>query len=174
MSADLTRRKCAAMNQTTDPVQMLIQDHNKVKQLFKQFQQGGDPQQKQGIAEQIFMELEVHTSIEEEIFYPALRAQGDSEDKELVAEAYEEHAGAKELIQQMRGMQASDPQFDALMQQLQQDIEHHVEEEEGEMLPKAQEDLAGQLDRLGEEMMQRKQQLMGQMQGTMGGSQRSM
>jgi hemerythrin-like domain-containing protein len=161
------------MNQTTDPVQMLKQDHEKVKQLFKQFQQGGDPQQKQQIADQIFMELEVHASIEEEIFYPALRSQGDAEDKELVAEAYEEHAGAKELIQQMRGMQAGDAQYDALMQQLQQDIEHHVEEEEGEMLPKAEQELSGQLDRLGQEMMQRKQQMMSQMQGTMGGSQRT-
>lgn len=155
------------MNKDVDAVQMLIDDHNKVKGLFQQFQSAGDSSEKQQIAQQVMMELEIHTAIEEEIFYPAMRQQGDAQDKELVAEAYEEHAGAKQIIQQLRGMSADDPQFATMFQELQRDIEHHVEEEEGEMLPKAREEMMGSLDALGEEMLARKQQLMSQMQQSM-------
>lgn len=150
-----------------NPVQMLLDDHEKVRQLFQQFLQASDTQQKQQIADQVLMELDVHANLEEEIFYPAMRQKGDAQDKDMVAEAYEEHAQAKDLMQQLRGMQASDPQFTTLFQQLQQDVEHHVQEEETEMLPKAQQELSDQMDRLGQEMMQRKQQLMGQMQQSM-------
>jgi len=151
---------------STNPVQMLKDDHEKVRTLFRQFE-SADGDKRQQIADQLFMELEVHTSIEEEIFYPAMRSAGDAQDKEEVAHAYEEHAGAKQLMQQLRGMPASDQQFMTMWQQLRKDVEHHAHEEETEMLPKAEQELGGQMDRLGQEMMARKEQLMGQMQGQM-------
>ena len=151
-----------------DPVQMLKDDHQKVKQLFQQFKQTNDQNQQQQIADQVLTELDVHASLEEEIFYPALRQKaGGGEDRQMLEEAYQEHAQAKTLIQQLRGMQASDPQFATLMQQLQQDVEHHVQEEETEMLPKAEQELSDQMDRLAQEMQARKQQLMGTMGQTM-------
>ena len=151
-----------------DPVQMLKDDHQKVKQLFQQFKQTNDQNQQQQIADQVLNELDVHASLEEEIFYPALRQKaGGGEYRQMLEEAYQEHAQAKTLIQQLRGMQASDPQFATLMQQLQQDVEHHVQEEETEMLPKAEQELSDQMDRLAQEMQARKQQLMGTMGQTM-------
>ncbi len=151
-----------------NPVQMLKDDHQRVRQLFQQFQQTNDQDRQQQIADQVLTELDVHAAIEEEIFYPAMRQKaGGGEEQQMLEEAYQEHAQAKTLIQQLRGMQASDPQFSTLMQQLQQDVEHHVEEEETEMLPKAEEELSDQMDRLGQEMQARKQQLMGQTQGMM-------
>jgi hemerythrin-like domain-containing protein len=152
------------MNKDINAVQLLIDDHNTVKGLFQEFQSASDPGEKRRIAGQVMIELEVHTAIEEEIFYPAMREQGDAEDKELVAEAYEEHASAKELIEQLRGMTPDDPQFTTLFQELQQEVEHHVQEEEDEMLPRAREELISRLDALGEEMLARKQQMMSQMQ----------
>ena len=149
------------MTTAMNPVQMILDDHERVRQLFRQFQQADDQQQKQQIADQVLMELTVHANLEEEIFYPAMRQKASGqEDQQMVQEAYEEHSQAKALIQQLQGMQASDPQFTTLFQQLQQDVEHHVQEEETEMLPKAQQELSDQMDRLGQEMAQRKQQLM--------------
>ena len=149
-----------------NPVQMLKDDHQRVRQLFQQFRQTNDQDRQQQIADQVLTELDVHAAIEEEIFYPAMRQKaGGGEEQQMLEEAYQEHAQAKTLIQQLRGMQASDPQFSTLMQQLQQDVEHHVQEEETEMLPKAEQELSEQMDRLGQEMQARKQQLMGQMQG---------
>jgi hemerythrin-like domain-containing protein len=147
-----------------NPITMIKQDHDRVRKLFRDFD-GADGGRRQQIADQVMLELDVHASIEEEIFYPALRSQGTSEDKELVAEAYDEHASAKQLIQQLRGMSVDDPQFTPLFRQLRQDIEHHADEEEQEMLPRAEEELRDRLDRLGQEMTARKEQLMGQMQG---------
>ena len=149
-----------------NPIQMLKQDHDKVRKLFREFE-GADGQRKQQIADQVMMELEVHASIEEEIFYPAMRSAGDAQDKEQVAHAYDEHGEAKQLMQQLRGMTADDPQFTTLFKQLRQDVEHHADEEEREMLPKAEEELRDQMDRLGQEMMARKEQLMGSMQQQM-------
>jgi iron-sulfur cluster repair protein YtfE (RIC family) len=148
------------MTTNTNAVQLLIDDHNRVKGLFQDFQSATDAGQKQQIADQVLMELEVHTTLEEEIFYPALREHGDAQDKDLVAEASDEHAGAKELIERLRGMTPEDPQFTTLFQQLQEEVAHHLQEEETEMLPKAQEELVGRLDALGEEMLARKQLLL--------------
>ena len=156
------------MTTAMNPVQMILDDHERVRQLFQQFQQADDERQKQQIADQVLTELTVHANLEEEIFYPAMRQKASgSEDQQMVQEAYQEHSEAKALIQQLQGMQASDPQFTTLFQQLQQDIEHHVQEEETEMLPKAEQELSDQMDRLGQEMAARKQQLMSTMQQTM-------
>lgn len=121
-----------------DAIELLTQDHDNVKALFEKYEATGDKAYatKKKLATQICLELTRHATAEEEIFYPAVRAAGgDNED--LVDEATVEHASAKELIAQILAMEADDELYDAKVKVLSEQIEHHVEEEEGEMFPRA-------------------------------------
>jgi hemerythrin superfamily protein len=142
-----------------DAIAMLIADHKKVKSLFEQYEALGDRSKanKKKIAAQICLELTVHTHIEEEIFYPAVR--GPIKDNDLMDEALVEHAGAKDLIAQISEMDPGDDLYDAKIKVLSEQIEHHVGEEEDEMFPKARKanvDLVA----LGQQMAARKDELM--------------
>ncbi|HEX5127751.1 MAG TPA: hemerythrin domain-containing protein [Rhodocyclaceae bacterium] len=147
------------MNTTAkDAISLLVKDHKEVKGLFAQFEQLSDRSKvsKKKIADQICYALTVHTQIEEEIFYPAVRDV--IKDDDLMDEAEVEHASAKELIAQLQDMDASDDLYDAKVKVLSEQIEHHVNEEEGQMFPKVRKtkiDLA----ELGEQMSARKEQL---------------
>jgi hemerythrin superfamily protein len=142
-----------------DAIELLTQDHENVKSMFEQYEGLGDRAYaaKKKLATQICLELTKHATAEEEIFYPAVReAGGDTED--LVDEATVEHASAKDLIAQILAMESSDELYDAKVKVLSEQIEHHVEEEEGEMFPKAKKaklDLAF----LGEAIEARKAQI---------------
>ncbi len=140
----------------TDAIDMLIQDHEEVKAMFEKYEGLSDRSvaSKRKLALEICLALTKHATVEEEIFYPAVReAAKDNED--LVDEAVVEHASAKDLIAQIIGMQPTEDLYDAKIKVLSEQIEHHVEEEEGEMFPKARS--AGlDLDILGQEMMARK------------------
>ena len=151
-----------------DAIRMLKDDHEKVKALFREYEAAGDRahKKKQGIAEKVFMELEVHATIEEEIFYPAAKKKADKEGKELVVEGEEEHHVVKMLISELKALDPQDEHYDAKFKVLTENVEHHIEEEEGEMLPKVEEVLGKDLERLGEEMAQRKNELQGQMSGS--------
>jgi hemerythrin superfamily protein len=139
-----------------DAVTMLTEDHENVKQLFEQFEGLGDRAKvsKKKLATQICLELTKHAVIEEEIFYPAVRAASkDAED--ILDESLVEHASAKDLIAQILEMEPGDDLYDAKVKVLKEMVEHHVEEEESEMFPKARE--AGlDLQELGQQMAQRK------------------
>ena len=140
-----------------DAINLLITDHKEVKALFKEFEGLSDRANvsKKRIADKICEALTIHTTIEEEIFYPAVRAALDEGD--LMDEALVEHASAKELIAQIQNMEPGDDLYDAKVKVLSEQIEHHVMEEEGEMFPKARKtnlDLVA----LGEEMLERKQE----------------
>jgi len=143
-----------------DAVKLLTADHTKVKKLFKDFEKlkeaEGGAKQKSALVQQICMELMIHTTVEEEIFYPALRESIDDED--LMDEADVEHAGAKSLIAELAGMKPGDDHYDAKVTVLGQYIDHHVKEEHDEMFPKARRakvDLA----ELGGRILQRKEEL---------------
>jgi hemerythrin-like domain-containing protein len=146
-------------NASQDAVAMLTADHREVEQLFKQFEDLSDRAKasKKKLADQICNALILHTTLEEEIFYPALReATKEAEDK--VDEAVVEHASAKDLIAQIQEMDPDDELYDAKVKVLSEQIDHHVEEEEKEMFPMAKKskmDLAA----LGQEMAARKQEL---------------
>jgi iron-sulfur cluster repair protein YtfE (RIC family) len=81
----------------------------------------------------------------------------------MISEAIKEHDQVDQLLSRLHGMQPSDGQFSSLMQQLIQDVEHHVQEEETELFPRVRQSMGNQLQDLGQRMMRRKQELMGQM-----------
>ena len=145
----------------TDATALLARDHAEVKKLFKQYEKLADAEaegeERQALAERICAMLTMHATIEEEIFYPAAR-EADVED-DLLDEAEVEHASAKELIAQIQGMEPDDDLYDAKVTVLGEYVEHHVQEEEGEMFPKcrrAKMDLAG----LAASLAERKAELM--------------
>jgi hypothetical protein len=134
-----------------DALALLRQDHRDVQKLFKRYKDAKDENEKSAIAERICLLLKVHTRIEEEIFYPAARRR--IEDKELIDEALVEHKSAKDLIEEIEATEAGDPMFDARVQVLSEQIDHHVHEEETELFPevqKAEIDLMGLGARLAE------------------------
>lgn len=142
-----------------DALALLTNDHETVKALFEQFEGLSDRSKvnKKKIADRICMELTIHATVEEEIFYPAVREKINDDD--LMDEAVVEHASAKELIAQIRDMDPGDDLYDAKVKVLSEQIDHHVGEEEGDMFAKVRKakiDLAA----LGEQMALRKEELM--------------
>jgi hemerythrin superfamily protein len=150
-----------AMAAGQDAIALLTADHREVSELFEQFEQLGDraTTSKEKLKDKICKALIAHTTIEEEIFYPAVRAAEIEEGEDMVDEAIVEHASAKDLIKQLQEMEPDDDLYDAKVKVLSEQIEHHVKEEEKEMFPKAKK--AGlDLLALGQEMALRKQELM--------------
>ena len=141
-----------------DAVAMLRADHAKVEAMFERYENVRGADRKQKLAEEICSELEVHTTLEEEIFYPAVRAAID--DGDLMDEALVEHQSAKDLIAQVRGMSPDDELYDAKVTVLGEYIKHHVKEEHSEMFPQARSSGVDLAD-LGEQMRARKQELTG-------------
>jgi len=141
-------------------ISLLMQDHKAVKALFAQYEGLSDRSfaTKKKLADQICQELTVHTQLEEEIFYPAVRRS--IHDGDLMDEALVEHASAKELIAQIEAMDPADDLYDAKVKVLSEQIEHHVGEEEGDMFPKVRQ-TGVDLEALGREMAARKEQLTG-------------
>jgi hypothetical protein len=142
-----------------DAIALLKADHREVESLFEQFEKSRSDERKAKIAEKICTALKIHTTIEEEIFYPAFLEA--TEDKEIHHEAEVEHAGAKNLIAQIESADATDEYYDAKVTVLKEMIKHHVNEEEqrGGMFAKARESEMD-LKAIGEQLRERKQELM--------------
>ncbi|GAB3763042.1 hemerythrin domain-containing protein [Ramlibacter monticola] len=148
-----------------DACDLLDADHRAVKKMFKEYEEltgsraRGAAQKKMDLARQICHELSVHAQIEEELFYPALRAA--LKETDLLAEAEVEHQSAKDLIAQIEGMAEADEMFDAKVTVLGEYIDHHVKEERNEMFPKARAARKLDLVALRDELATRKEELMG-------------
>ena len=147
-----------AENKKQDAIALLKQDHRTVEELFEKFQKANGSDRKRTLAEQICLELSVHAEIEEEIFYPACEGKVD---EDLLKESYVEHDGAKVLIAEIIGGGPSDEFYDAKVKVLQEEIEHHVQEEEKRMEGLfAQARKAGlDMDSLGQQLAARKMEL---------------
>jgi hemerythrin superfamily protein len=120
-----------------DCLELLTADHNRVRGLFKRWtaaRERNDMQSMRLLTAKIVEELTIHMTIEEEIFYPAVR--GESEEiKEAVYEGCEEHHVAKDLVQELAGMEPAEGQWEAKVKVLIESVEHHADEEEKEMFP---------------------------------------
>jgi hemerythrin superfamily protein len=156
----LARKKSSRSRSTdTDAVALLKADHRQVEDWFAQFSKSKSTSKKQQLADKICDALTVHTTIEEEIFYPAFLDA--TQDKDMHHEAVVEHDGAKKLIAEIQSMSASDDYFDAKVTVLSEMIKHHVKEEEqaGGMFAEAKKsDL--DLHSLGTQLRDRKKELL--------------
>ena len=142
-----------------DAIKLLTEDHRTVEGLFEQFEKASDSQKKEQIARQICTELKVHSMLEEEIFYPALRGKIEDDDLD---EALVEHDGAKLLINEIEASGAEEDFFEAKVKVLQEQIEHHIKEEEqetGSLFSQARKTEVD-LQMLGRQMAERKAELM--------------
>lgn len=156
-----------ATSKMKDACDLLDADHKAVKKMFTEYEElteakGNTREKRRTLAEKICNELMVHTQIEEEIFYPAIRKP--VKDDLMMNEAEVEHTSAKDLIAQIQGMDVSDPMFDAKVKVLGEYIDHHVKEERAEMFPKARETKVD-LVKLRDQLQMRKEELMAELEG---------
>lgn len=154
------------MPATKDAIALLKEDHRTVEELFEKFEKASGDGRKQKLAEEICLELSVHAQIEEEIFYPACEGKVE---EDLLKESYVEHDGAKVLIAEIIGGGPKEDEFyDAKVKVLQEEIEHHVQEEEKRLeglfaqARKAEIDM----DALGQQLSARKAELTEQFKAT--------
>lgn len=141
-----------------DAITMLRADHAKVAALFADFAKTRSAARKKALVSTICNELSVHAQVEEEVFYPAVKAA--LKDKSLIPEAVVEQATMKALIAQIEGVEPDGEMYDARVTVLAEYVKHHVKEEHTEMFPRAKKtrlDMAA----LGAQMAQRKAALMG-------------
>lgn len=120
-----------------DAIELLTTDHNEVEGLFSQYELlgAGDTDRKRELVDEMIRELSMHAAVEEQFLYPFIRHEVPG-GADLADEGIEEHQEAKELLHDLEKMEASDPEFDAKVNDLISDVRHHVEEEEGEFFPK--------------------------------------
>lgn len=143
-----------------DAIALLRADHRRVNELFEQFEKTRSAARKKALVQQICTELTVHAQIEEEIFYPAVKAA--MKDKELVPEARVEHETLKWLIGQLEGAPPEGEDYDAKVKVMAEYVKHHVKEEQNEMFPKAKKTRVDMAD-LGAQLAARKEALLGGM-----------
>jgi hemerythrin-like domain-containing protein len=149
---------------TQDAIALLKEDHKKVKALLKELESTTERAVKKRttLLAQIETELQVHTKIEESIFYPAFREAVDKEDRKMYFEAIEEHHVVKLILPEIKGTDPATEVFGAKAKVLKELVEHHAEEEEAEMFPEARKVLSrAELVSLGEQMATEKKRLLG-------------
>jgi iron-sulfur cluster repair protein YtfE (RIC family) len=132
---------------------LLKKQHKNVKALFKKMEDTEGGRQRRQLLDQIANELKIHTKIEEEIFYPAVREIGTSKAEEMIDEAFEEHHVVDLVLAELPNVDPEDARFHAKMTVLSELVEHHADEEEDEVFPLAEKKLGkDRLQMLGERM----------------------
>jgi hemerythrin-like domain-containing protein len=150
----------ATRSRPKNAIAMLRADHQKVRQLFRAYRTTKDQATQWEIALHIFDELEVHAQLEEVVFYQAVEEETTSLGKRLVQASLEEHQEALALIQDLRGLAPGFPEFETKFQALVLTVEHHMTEEETEMFPLAEAEVAEDLQDLRDEMLHLKTHLL--------------
>ena len=136
---------------------MIRMDHSHVMTAFHQYDEDASPQQRKALANTVCLALEVHAQLEEEIFYPALRAVDP--DGAVLAKSVPEHDEMRRLIGRLQMLDAENPEHDRVFYELMRDVIHHVADEETVLLPQAELVLADRLEELGAQMTKRRMQL---------------
>ena len=134
-------------------IDLLTQDHKRIQKLFKDFDKvdRGDEEAVRELVETACLELQIHSMLEEEIFYPAVRAQSGDQEEELLNQAEVEHETVDELIAKLHALQADDTMYAAYFTVLTEYVKHHVRAEEQELFPRLRRQLgADQLDGLAD------------------------
>lgn len=145
----------------SDAIALLEQDHREVEAMFEEFEQLDSKAEKSKLAAKICVALTMHATIEEELLYPPAHEEIE---EDLVDEAIVEHDSARQLIAEIEAMKPSDHLYDAKVKVLGEYVKHHVKEEENEMFPQLKSS-GIDLEDLGEQLMQRKAELLTQMAG---------
>jgi len=144
----------------TNAIELIKSDHRKVEQLYQRYQGANEQTRpKQSVIQEICRELTLHAKLEEEIFYPVVERKFGTQGADLVKEALKEHNDMKRAISKLQAGTFAGPECDKVFQEMMKGVQHHVKEEETEMLPQAQQQLGAEVDRLGTQMQQRKQEL---------------
>lgn len=140
---------------------LLKKDHDTVKKLFAAFEEMGDKarQKRSSQAAEICEELRIHAAVEEEIFYPAVKSIRDKQAKFDVEEALQEHKQIKSAMDDILKIEGQEPAFGAKMKVLQEDVEHHADEEEREVFKEAHKLGDDRLEQLGQQIQERKNEL---------------
>jgi hemerythrin superfamily protein len=160
--------KARSKTDQQNAIDMLLEDHKKVQKLFKDFEKldREDTEACQEVVSTTCTELKVHSMIEKELFYPAVRDQVEKEeDEDILNEAEVEHQTVDHLVETLEGMDPGDAMYAAHFTVLSEYVKHHVQEEEKEMFPRVKKMKSLDLDALGEEMKSRKQELMAEFGG---------
>jgi hemerythrin-like domain-containing protein len=153
-------KKRSGSSRQPQAIAMLMDDHRKVQKLFKQFEKTEEHDEQERLATEICNELSVHADLEEQVFYPA--ARDALEEADLIEEAEVEHHVARDLIERIRQSRPQDGEYCAMVTVLGEYVNHHIREEEKELLPQVKKsDL--DLESLGEDMLERKHELREQM-----------
>jgi hemerythrin-like domain-containing protein len=150
----------ATRSRPKNAIAMLRADHQQVRQLFRAYRTAKDQATQWELALHIFDELEVHAQLEEVVFYQAVEEETTSLGKRLVQASLEEHQEALALIQDLRGLAPGFPEFETKFQALVLTVEHHMTEEETEMFPLAEAEVAEDLTDLRDEMLHLKTHLL--------------
>lgn len=155
------RRATAALNGRPDAVTLLRADHNKMRELLDRLKSAAPQSRRQQLLGQVEEALKAHTTIEEEIFYPAFReAARSKKDRQLFHEATEEHHAADMILKEVGRAGTQEEVFAGRVKVLKEIVEHHADEEERDMFPRARQLLpSSEIRRLGEEMVARKRSL---------------
>ena len=156
-----SNRKRQSAEAAVNALELLEQDHRQVEEWFDEYDElREDDRRKSELAGKLCLALKVHTRIEEEIFYP--QAREATKDKDLLDEAVVEHATVKNLISEIEEMEAGEDLYDAKIRVLGEMVKQHIKEEEEELFPEV-ESAKMDLDALGKELAERKDELMSEM-----------
>lgn len=156
-----TRRRSSARALSTNAIDMLRADHKAVEAMFRQFDKLHEAGEDTATVIQFVREaLLIHSALEQEIFYPAVRERAGEEEEELLDEAEVEHQSAEQLIRALGSRKLSDKKREATFTVLMEYVRHHVKEEETEMFPKVKRLKRVNLDAVGAQMEQRKASLL--------------
>lgn len=147
------------MSQLSPSITNMIRlDHTHVLTAFHQYEIGASERVRKGLVDNVCLALEIHTQLEEELFYPALRLVADNE---ILRKSTPEHDEMRGLISRLRNMPVNDPAYDDTFFDLMRHVMHHVADEETQLLPAAERLIAEQLNELGARMTRRRLELAG-------------